>query len=477
MKQYLRVSFLPAVKLLIIIVAISPMGCNLSKPEYGSIIGSIILVNDTGDPSNDPSDNSGISVALYAPATIDTTFERINSSYPTIGTEINQATEFDHRSRTPLYTTTTTSSGEYTIKDIDPGTYNIVAYKQGWGWCYQYIVNIPGSEEVSLGTNTLYHELILNPYYSDTMVLLSNHHYLVSSDTYFSGGIEFQENAWLRTADHTNVTINSHYICPIEGYAFVVQEEGQALSTSVYSVNTATDISVHNMIYKQLYCALKFTSTSGNVTNSRFTDCSSAVQARYCDLSISNITCSDSQNGSDGIASEFSNIEVNNVVVSGFIYALSIRSDSQGTVQNSYLKSRTPIRLDTNTSSNISYCCLESSNYCIYAKQSSLFDIERNNFYGNGGVYLLGISMAPGNLISFNNFFCSSYYLDASPLQNPLYASYILNATRNYFHRTNLDQINQYIFDANDLTDPNVWTLTFNISQYVGTPIPDCGIQ
>ena len=81
-----------------ILLSFTLFSCSTStKPETGSLSGKVILVNDTGDPALDPVDYSGITVALYNLAYLDTTIVRINNQYPQIGVHINQETEFDHR--------------------------------------------------------------------------------------------------------------------------------------------------------------------------------------------------------------------------------------------------------------------------------------------------------------------------------------------------------------------------------------------
>jgi len=126
--------------------------CNCSRasmPDSGDLIGCIELVNDTGDSSLDANDNSGVTVALYELAELDTAIVRINQEYPNIGIQINQETEFEHRISNPLLITTTNSEGCFRMKEIRIGNYNLVIMKQGWG--YKYIYNV----RISEGENNL----------------------------------------------------------------------------------------------------------------------------------------------------------------------------------------------------------------------------------------------------------------------------------------------------------------------------------
>lgn len=80
-------------------------------------------------------DHSGITVSLYAPVALDTALVRINKEYPNIGVQISQETEFDHRAEKAIASTTTKADGSWSI-DVKPGSYNVVAHKENYGWHY-----------------------------------------------------------------------------------------------------------------------------------------------------------------------------------------------------------------------------------------------------------------------------------------------------------------------------------------------------
>ena len=128
--------------------------CSTStKPETGSLSGKVILVNDTGDPALDPIDYSGITVALYNLAYLDTTIVRINNQYPQIGVHINQETEFDHRYQQPVAKTITNTDGSFKLTEIISGEYNLVYFKSGWGIRYEYNIVVNKGENYIFDTN------------------------------------------------------------------------------------------------------------------------------------------------------------------------------------------------------------------------------------------------------------------------------------------------------------------------------------
>jgi len=133
-----------------ILLAFAMMSCTKStSPKTGSLSGRVILVNDTDDPSLDPVDFSGVTVALYELAVLDTTIVRINQEYPQIGVQISQETEFDHRLQYPVKVVTSNTEGDFQFDQVPYGEYNVALYKQGWGFRYLY------TQSITEGQNTL----------------------------------------------------------------------------------------------------------------------------------------------------------------------------------------------------------------------------------------------------------------------------------------------------------------------------------
>ncbi|HQP26985.1 MAG TPA: hypothetical protein PLL58_04075, partial [Candidatus Syntrophosphaera sp.] len=85
--------------------------CHCNEPKVGTITGNVVLYNDTDSTKGEVTDFSGITVALYAPATIDTVLARLTTEYPQLGVLAAQQTEFEHSKQTPLYSTTANAAG------------------------------------------------------------------------------------------------------------------------------------------------------------------------------------------------------------------------------------------------------------------------------------------------------------------------------------------------------------------------------
>ena len=204
-----------------IFIFLTLFSCSSStKPETGSLSGTVILVNDTGDPALDLIDYSGITVALYKLAVLDTTIVRINSEYPQIGVQINQETEFDHRYQNPVIKTFTNADGSFKLTGIPIGVYNLVYFKAGWGVRYVYDIVINKGDnfitDIKLqvdddwkNSNIIDNskaknaELILYPmkYLSSTIqnsyIFQEDHSYLITQDTSFLSSVVFQNSAFV----------------------------------------------------------------------------------------------------------------------------------------------------------------------------------------------------------------------------------------------------------------------------------------
>ena len=120
-----------------LLVSLSPcllvsfLGCSKSTgPSTATVTGKVTLEAQTN--------HSGVTVALYELAELDTTVLRLNREYPNIGVTISQQTEFDHRLGTIVAQTQSRSDGSFRIDGVPSGEYNLVAQKDGFGWKYIY---------------------------------------------------------------------------------------------------------------------------------------------------------------------------------------------------------------------------------------------------------------------------------------------------------------------------------------------------
>jgi len=171
--------------------------CNEStKPETVTFSGTVALEGET--------DFSEVKVSLYKPVELDTALVRVNQQYPNIGVQISQETEFDHREHSTLYSTTTNASGGWEIKDVAPGTYNVVAEKDSFGWDYNFVAN---NSQTSF---LLYKEIYLSGIISTDTEMFPNHHYVITNDLVISNNVSLlvNEGVWIRVDGFYKIEIS-----------------------------------------------------------------------------------------------------------------------------------------------------------------------------------------------------------------------------------------------------------------------------
>lgn len=178
---------------LFILLALALISCNsTTKPPTASLTGRVVLVNDTDNPALDPADFSGISVALYPLAVLDTTIVRLNQEYPQIGVIINQETEFNHRLLNPVKVLTTAADGNFSFSGITPGSYNLAILKTGWGYIYVPNLNLAeGGNTLPVGRSdvSLYPERQLPAAIETDYSFLSGRTYRVADDSVIMGNV------------------------------------------------------------------------------------------------------------------------------------------------------------------------------------------------------------------------------------------------------------------------------------------------
>ena len=153
---------------------------------------------------------SGIKVGLYELTTLNSDIVEINNQYPQIGIHINQYSEFDHRLQSPIQTTETNEDGDFRIYNIASGIYNLVIFKEGWG--FNYIYNF----ELSNGINEINEEILLNVEthfsgnISNDFIFETGNHYIIDDDTVFIPGssLIIQSNAVIRINPGVDLTIH-----------------------------------------------------------------------------------------------------------------------------------------------------------------------------------------------------------------------------------------------------------------------------
>lgn len=466
-----------------VIIFLFSTSCSSSTAsKTGSLSGSIILQNDTGDAANDAVDFAGVTVALYKTATLDTTIVRINGQYPGLGVQINQQTEFDHRLQAPSKVTTTSANGSFKLSKINKGMYNLVVYKEGWGIRYFYNLDIEdGSNNINSllparSSIALYPERVMSGYVLEPFTFLSNHSYIVDNNLSFVNEVIMQPSANVLIKPNMRITllssINTSQIT--EGYCAVTsadkiytttqQQSSQILNFDGIYGNPAL-VAVNNKIHSLI---TSFTSNGWNLQSSNFTIENSVF--RYCTIGLQLVQCENvivtGCNSSKSVSVEMGGMtftgcnktQVLNSIFTQSTIGLRQHTSAETTVSNCIFYANTSRDVFNlyETTGLIEYCDFGASNIAIETSGESNTNIQRCNIQAKTGIFNSqqfnwNRSYFQAN---FNNLLCTVLGIKSSTLE---YTGVIkhFDCKHNYWYTTNQAEINDLTWDM-DNEDPNI---------------------
>jgi len=496
-----KLKFCPLILLTIFVMLV--FGCSKStEGKSGKLSGTVILNNDTGNPALDPVDYAGVTVALYKPAELDTTFVRLNNTYPNLGVQVSQETEFDHRLQNPVKVTHTAGDGSFSLNNIKPGTYNLVVMKEGWGVRYLYDVDIAeGDNTVSSknsedtisntdnkasysksvkenylmqksGSIELYPVTQLAGYINNPFEFKSNHSYLAINDASFTGEVIFSPNSYIWINSGKKIYFYNLVSSPTIDNDFIKITSAD----KIYSSTRADSIS--------RFYSFNFTEQaqfSGNrLNNIVFSHSTFGMVIKIAGITISNIVCSHCLQGltieqtnnvtitncnvsqtddpeQGGITlSDCSNTLCSNLIIKDCKVGIRQHSCDNGNIDNCYFcnNSLKDIYNLYDNTSNVTHCTFENSNVAIDNSGRSTTIVYYCNINAQIGInnYAQTNWVAAFFTANYNNFNCSIYGIRTFAV---FYSEYHFNATYNYWGTTNESIISgALIYDRYDV-DPS----------------------
>jgi hypothetical protein len=378
-------------------------GCSDNPSESDNLVtfsGTVTLEGET--------DHSGVKISLYRPVELDTALVRINQKYPNIGIQISQETEFDHREHSPLYSTTTNASGSWKIEDVTPGTYNVVAEKDSFGWRYKYETSGSG-----IDFDTLYQALYLNGIISSTVTANVKQFLIIESDVIFTDNSELNlegENTILIT-NNKKLSILGNLSMNATKYLVITSQDIQNLGRGLV-VDTDGQFNFNNLYVSYLSHGITFeTNVNLNIeiNESIIKNCTN--NGIYAKNNYINIENNIFYNLNEYAVESLQNFDIQNNI---FITSNGIvLFDNLGTVKNNLFESNrigiTPYKGDIIIRNNDF-----DKNDVAIAVNSSDCEITLNNFYKNGIDIELNRNYVQYPIIDFcdpniyqNNFFNS----------------------------------------------------------------------
>jgi len=461
--------------ILCIFIFLTLFSCSSStKPETGSLSGKIILVNDTGDPALDPIDYSGITVALYDLATLDTTIVRINNEYPQIGVQINQETEFDHRLQNPLRVITTDSTGNFKFSAINLGRYNLVIFKEGWSIIYLHEIIISKGDNflntasplIMQNQVELYPAIELEPTVTKDIHFKTNHTYIITNNTLIL------EKSYIEPK--SLILLNPNARLNLAGEISYKQDEGFWRVSSLYGFYSTQR---QNEIEQFDTVSLEYQNSPAIIKNLIMDYANNGLKSGQNALTVNNCIFRKSLSSTLTITAISSKVEkillcdtylkgliaYNQMTLKNSIFVRNREScmlnQSPAIIENnyyygSYLGIRTYI-----IQAEIKHNCFDKNSVAI-APSAASPNISYNNFYDNDRDIEMnrgGVSTDPGYcnpIITYNNFLGNKFYIHLKG-NNSIYGDgYIpflgVNSDQIYPYNYLIEQdLTNHIYDSN----------------------------
>ena len=412
-------------------------------------------------------DFSGVTVALYKTAVLDTTLVRINQQYPQIGVQITQETEFDHRNFNPLKVVTTDTEGKFSFPSLSPGNYNLVVWKNEWGIRYICSVRAEEKENNNLGNIELYPATSYNsPIVSEPTIFKSDHSYFIPNDVNFTSSVEFQPRA----------QIFIHPACIVKFYGAITTPEFTS-PRDMWKISSGKEIYSNSLVimdYDSYFSSVNFYGDEINLKSGIVRYGSSGIST--VNISLNDISYMVFGNCGTALSVNEGNLNISYLIISNcdglgilFTYNAGVNYNiiaSRCIINNI---SQRGISIERTNNYNINNCYFNNNNYAIYIKYCNEGFIENNVFnltyyhifyhktcnhseirYNN--LFKSINSIRPkGNInnINNNNFFGYANYFIYIINPDPPYSfvSADVNATNNYWA---VEEVNNYLADAED---------------------------
>ncbi len=474
---------------LLILASMLLTGCShTTKTKTGSLTGSVILVNDTGDTANNPVDYAGVTVALYKAVKFDTTLVRINSQYPNVGIPISERTEFDHRLQNPVMVTTTSADGSFQLNKVTRGNYNLAILKDGWGvryYCDLEIVSgqntLASAKKSSIAgrtgksTTELYPVRTLHGFALDTYTFQSNHSYLVDNNISFVGNAVIESSAYIWVKPNMRITlltsVNAGQIT--DDYSIITSADKMYETTQVPASDILRfdgiyfnpDIPVENNMIQSVITTFALNgwnvqTSNIDIKNMIFRNCGIGIHIVECDnitITQSNVILSDNlDSGGINLTGCHQTLISENVFLSNVI-GIRQHTSTDANVKNCYFynNSARDIQNIFDTTSLVERCDCAASNIAIESAGRCNTTIQYCNIQGKTGILnTVRMNWYPSHFrANNNNLHCTDYAIKSKTTwYNPEFI--VNNCENNYFFETNSASIALLIWDYHN-EDPN----------------------
>lgn len=447
--------------LLFTICLVALLSCDKStKPKTFSIYGSVKNSNSEG--------LENVTVLAFRKVPLNSTINTFKQEYPQHGADIDMYENFDHRIETPIAVASTNLEGEFTLENLEENIYNLVVYKEGYG--YSLLVN------QNVGGKNLVVDFLLSPSFNLPPVIAQD--MTLNSETVYA----VQENMII--LPEVNVTIGSDVILlvspnrKIDVYGDFITDSESSLniisSDKLYShSNQQSQISKFESItfYSQVNSTIRNIRAVDNLLGIRFintqgiTLTGSYIVSEYSGLSVigakeftldqSSISGSIETIRAAAYFENSSNITIEQCHLFNNIIAAQISGSTNSIVRNNYFNSNSlyDFGFAEGGAGTVEYNTFRDSQTAIYNFRGQMY-ANYNDIQAVVGIYSLRVDAWFS--AKYNNLDCTEYGIKSQCMSwNPIITH--LDCTRNYWFTTDAEEIEQKIYDRNDesLNDEN----------------------
>lgn len=448
--------------LVILFCLISCSGSTSSK--VGKVTGNITL--------DGQSDFSGISVSIYSAGVVPEKVTGINNDYPQVAFQVTDQVCFDHRSYTPLATTTTNQEGFFEFGELPYNEYIIAYSKEGWGYNYVFGIVLNQAEQniTTKSDMKLYPEQVIPSFISGAYTFETGKCYVANSNVVFgeAAQIDMQSNARILLGQ--NVKISSHGALTLpaaETWAHITSltgiYNGYVSPTQLaegLSILEGTN-SVHNISFSYLSNALKIETSDVEVSNTSYRSCVFGLTANSTqDLSIAK-SLFISNKDEDGCASYFYN--VTRISNNKCIYYDNYMAQKNEIVKEASVENN--VFIDNNrgyanlweSTGVFQYNLIAGGEVGVENSGMSNLEIYYNSitasacvqtYHSNNWYNTVNYGWTKANN---NNFLPAIYAMESRAAYYYPDGPYPLDFRDNFWNTTNAGTIDAYIIDFNDL--------------------------
>ncbi|MDD2228296.1 MAG: hypothetical protein PHY48_02665 [Candidatus Cloacimonetes bacterium] len=466
---YLVVTFKRVVFIAILIILSTLVSSckNSTSDETGSITGKVVLVNDTGNPAINPEDMSGIIVALYLPASLDSTACRIRNEHGDIGIELNQENSFNHLQEIPLQEVIAGPDGNFSINNVKPGVYNLVARKNGWGEVYRFGVEIAkngqyqptslATEDLSYNATRAGNDITLYPIvdlYSanpQDFVFKEDHVYQAEQDAIFLKSVTLEGGSIVRIGTGCNVSFVADLICDPNSRYTLFTNTTNDLNSKWNSIKVfSPNQHLTKLVFRNGDAGLELHGNQSSIKNSFFDNLSTGIYAEGERIEASNLIFRDVSDRAFSINQGPNSNDIKYDLHNNIFLRVTIGLRTQGravSIMHNYFAECTNGVISFTGFHKIERNSFDRNINGIVCNGTSI-DIKDNNFFANGNsiIFTRAYYSAPSNpKIYRNNFFQTSGYVVKL---DGITTNTNIDAKNNYWLSPDIDLL---VYDVHDL--------------------------